>query len=878
MRIGGPVSVAAFIAILILGVLIRTSSWQHVAILTPSIFAIAAFADIATAIVLLRLRRYTPAKVSTYVLAGIYGFSAFIAAMRLLMTSVDPSDPPPLHGDAQSLSYLYVGWKVATALGAIAYGALRRSRADERLRFGGVAWTAAAWIGSAVVILALSFGWASRLPALQHDTIFTATYRFVYTPAIALMCGAAAIWVLRIRNGTEIDHAFAYSVLAIAFEAVLTSIGGERYSGPWYLSRLLFVGTAILVMIAAIHMLLRSREQLHETKEELIKTERESAHHAERIRSLWQIASSQSRTSDARITAILDLGARTIRPELALSAYVSHVDGDTLVIDAAGSAAWIPESRGLAGSLESLLQAGNRTVGWPDLQPFVDAGHLRADLGWRSCVGTPIRIGPHLYFLVFCSEAPLATPFTDDDFAYLDVLAAFVGHQFVNQQQRERIRYQIEHDSLTGLISRAPFRARLRDASQSPAPFAVALVDIDRFRSINESAGHLMGDEILVEVATTLDALDARDLVARLSGDRFGIVIPDIGDGSSRERIAAYAELFRRPFHTGDREGTRMMSLTASIGSALFPADGRTPDDLMSSAEVALDAAKARGGDSIVHFEAPMTASRTARALKVAELSHAIDHGDLVLAYQPTFDLDGCRTTGAEALVRWNHPQRGLIGPADFIPFAERHGLIGRLSRWVIDRVIADFATLPALPPDFRCFVNLASAQVDDLAFIGELESRLRICPRIAAHLGVEITETTAMINTASSMYALDRFHQLGLKIAIDDFGTGYSSLSYLKRLPVDIIKIDRSFVTGLPGDAKDAALCELLLQVAHRFGITALAEGIENAAQLEWLRARGCDSGQGYFVAKPMPFRDLAERLRPLTPAYPEVSLHDAG
>jgi diguanylate cyclase (GGDEF)-like protein len=746
------------------------------------------------------------------------------------------------------------------------------------LTAGGVAWTAIGWISFVTAIFGLSFGLSGHLPTMIDGTTVTPLYRFTYSPLVALFSAAAGLWVLRLRNATEIDHAFGYSVLAIAVESVLTAMGSERFSGLWYLSRLLFVGTAILVMITAIHMLLRSREQLQETSERLRMSERESAHHAERIRSLWQISSNQSRTSEARIRAILELGAQTIRPEIVLNGYVSHLDGETVVIDAAIDTVRDEGRSPFARSLESLLQAKGRSAGWADLQPFLDSGKLEAGTSVRSCAGTPFRIGSHLHFLVFCSDEPLDAPFTDDDFAYIDVLAAFVGHQFVSIQQRERIRYQIEHDHLTGLISRPPFRAKLRELSQDTSPFALILVDIDRFRAINESAGHLMGDEVLVEVATALDALDDRDLVARLYGDRFAIIMRDIDDRSRLERIAAYAELFRHPFHTGDREGTRMLSLTASIGTALYPADGQSPDDLLSSAEVALDTAKQRGGDVVVHFEAQMTESRLQRSLKVTELAHAIDRGELTLAYQPTFDLAGRRISGAEALVRWNHPTRGLIPPNDFITFAEQNGLIGRLSRWVVDRVITDLATLRALPAEFRCYVNLASAQVDDLAFIGELETRLRFSPRIARHLGVEITETTAMINTTSSMYALDRFRKLGLKIAIDDFGTGYSSLSYLKRLPVDIIKIDRSFVAGLPNDTKDVALCELLLQMAQRLEITALAEGIETEAQLAWLRARGCKFGQGYLVAKPMPFRELAERLRPLTPARSEVSLDDAG
>jgi EAL domain-containing protein (putative c-di-GMP-specific phosphodiesterase class I) len=204
----------------------------------------------------------------------------------------------------------------------------------------------------------------------------------------------------------------------------------------------------------------------------------------------------------------------------------------------------------------------------------------------------------------------------------------------------------------------------------------------------------------------------------------------------------------------------------------------------------------------------------------------------------------------------------GEIQPGEFIEFAERNGLIGRLSRWVMQRVISDLAQLPSLPAGFRCYFNLATAQIDDVAFIGELEARLRIAPHVAEHLGIEITETAAIHNTENTMYALERFRRLGLRIAIDDFGTGYSSLSYLKRLPVDMIKIDRSFINGLPSDAKDVALCEVLLQISDRFDLTVLAEGIETEGQLRWLTDHGCGFGQGYLVSRPAPFAMLAASL----------------
>jgi diguanylate cyclase (GGDEF)-like protein len=479
-------------------------------------------------------------------------------------------------------------------------------------------------------------------------------------------------------------------------------------------------------------------------------------------------------------------------------------------------------------------------------------------------IGTPVQIGRKTHFLVFGSRQAMDdAPFAEDDIAFVDVLAAFVAHRFSEAEQRERIQFQMEHDALTGMKNRTQFRLALRAEIAEGIPFALAYLDLDRFRGINEMAGNMIGDELLVEVGAGLGGIDPQDFVARTSGDGFAIILRGVASAhDAHVRLAPYVELFAHPFHTGDRDGTRVVSLTASFGVSRFPDDGRTVDDLLCSADVALDVAKERGGACVAYFDSGMSAHLEQRYLQTTELSDAIEQNQLTLHYQPTFALNTVGITGAEALVRWNHPTRGLLSPAEFVPFAERNGLIGRLTRWVFERTVTDLLRLPAIPDGFRCYFNLSTQQLDDLGFINEIEQRLRFLPRIACHLGVEITETAAITNTESSKFALERFRKLGLRIAIDDFGTGYSSLSYLKRLPIDVIKIDRSFVTGLPDDQRDADLCELLLQVTTRFGLVALAEGIESFAQLQWLRDHGCTYGQGYLIAKPLPFAEFAELL----------------
>jgi EAL domain-containing protein (putative c-di-GMP-specific phosphodiesterase class I) len=250
--------------------------------------------------------------------------------------------------------------------------------------------------------------------------------------------------------------------------------------------------------------------------------------------------------------------------------------------------------------------------------------------------------------------------------------------------------------------------------------------------------------------------------------------------------------------------------------------------------------------------------------MRVIELADAIAHDQLELDYQPTFDLATRRITGAEALVRWNHPERGRLPPSEFIGFAENNGLIAALSRWVFRRSVRDVLTLDA-PRGFRVYFNLAALMLDDIPFIAELRAALDADPRLVDMLGIEVTETAAMQNVERSMYTIDMFRKWGLTVAIDDFGTGYSSLSYLKRLTVDVIKIDRSFVMGLPDDERDGAITEMLLRITDRFGYATLAEGIETGEQAAWLLEHGCRYGQGFLLARPASIDILRALLEPM-------------
>jgi EAL domain-containing protein (putative c-di-GMP-specific phosphodiesterase class I) len=310
-----------------------------------------------------------------------------------------------------------------------------------------------------------------------------------------------------------------------------------------------------------------------------------------------------------------------------------------------------------------------------------------------------------------------------------------------------------------------------------------------------------------------------------------------------------------------------MLGIGASIGAARFPEHGKSVEDLMRRADVALTVAKSRGGSTTLQFERPMEAILEETHLRVVELQTAIAEDRLALVYQPTFDLQTRKIIGAEALVRWDHPERGRLLPAEFVGFAERNGLSGPLSEWVLRQVVRDLSSA-ALPPGVRVYFNLSAEMLDDIPFIAGLDETLRATPLLVEHLGIEVTETAAMQNVERSMHTIDLFRGWGLTVAIDDFGTGYSSLAYLKQLTVDVIKLDRSFVMGLPEDERDCALADMLLQITDRFGFATLAEGIETEAQALWLLDHGCRFGQGYLISEPHSFDVLLQRLGVLNAA----------
>jgi diguanylate cyclase (GGDEF)-like protein len=430
-------------------------------------------------------------------------------------------------------------------------------------------------------------------------------------------------------------------------------------------------------------------------------------------------------------------------------------------------------------------------------------------------------------------------------------------------RQIERIRYQAYHDELTGLPNRPRFRAgvaeAVEEAQRGRMTFAVLLVDLDRFKEVNDALGHDVGDELLVELGNRLrQALPENVLLTRLGGDEFGVVVPDATEPEAlwvAERLrTSIGELFVL-------DGLPV-AVEGSVGMVLCPDDGDDVDMLLRRADVAMYAAKERRL-GIARYEPSFETTSAERLALMAELGRALDEDELVLYLQPQARVADGEIVGAEALVRWFHPERGLILPGEFVPFAERTGLGRRLSRFVLEAAVEQLASWgDDRDAPRRLAVNLSMVDLLDLTLPDEVARLLSEAGVEAERLELEITEGVIMADPVRVGAVLERLREVGVKLAIDDFGTGYSSLAYLKSLPVDVIKIDRSFVSGMADEPRDAAVVRSAIELAHSLGLGVVAEGVEDDQTFAALRQLGCDVAQGYHIARPIPATELAGAL----------------
>ena len=425
------------------------------------------------------------------------------------------------------------------------------------------------------------------------------------------------------------------------------------------------------------------------------------------------------------------------------------------------------------------------------------------------------------------------------------------------RRTQARIAHMARHDGLTNLPNRYAFRERiqeaLNDAAANGSMLAVMCVDLDNFKGVNDSLGHPSGDALLCAAAERLArSVRETDMVARFGGDEFAILQPRITRLDDADRLAArLMDELRKPFLINGE----LVYATGSIGIAISPKHGNDPDVLQKNADMALYAAKAAGKRTYRFFESVMDERLTNRHVLERDLRRALAAEELELRYQPIVDLRTMRTTGLEALVRWNHPIYGDVPPSTFIPVAEDAGLINDIGRWVLSQACADAVRWPS---HLRVAVNLSVAQFTQGDIVEDIRAALSRVGLRPERLTVEITESLLLAESITTLDTLNRLKSLGVEIAMDDFGTGYSSLNYLRKYAFDRIKIDRDFVSTARHGDKNVAIIRAIVQLAQSLGMTTVAEGVETEDDLQMLLAAGCAEGQGFLFSRPVPRADV--------------------
>jgi diguanylate cyclase (GGDEF)-like protein/PAS domain S-box-containing protein len=430
------------------------------------------------------------------------------------------------------------------------------------------------------------------------------------------------------------------------------------------------------------------------------------------------------------------------------------------------------------------------------------------------------------------------------------------------KQSEERIAHLAHYDALTDLPNRVFFREQLEQALKRVRrgeKLAVLYLDLDKFKTVNDTLGHQGGDELLKMMAARLiGCLRETDIVARLGGDEFAIVQTAVtAAGDVTDLVKRIHEAIRKPCKPCGYQ----LAVDASIGIALAPDDGTEPDELLKNADMAMYGAKADGRGTYRYFEADMDARMKARRALENDLRQAVTCGEFELYYQPIVNIRSNRIVGCEALLRWHHPNRGMVSPADFIPIAEETGIINSLGEWVLRSACAEAVRWP---DDITVTVNVSPVQFKSENLVQVVINALAASGLAAQRLELEITESVLLRDDETTLLILQRLKTLGVRIAMDDFGTGYSSLNYLRRFPFDKVKIDRSFIKDVAEKDGSWSIVQAVVSIAKARSIVTTAEGVETETQLDLLRALDCTEMQGYLFSPPRPAAQIAKLLRP--------------
>jgi diguanylate cyclase (GGDEF)-like protein len=475
---------------------------------------------------------------------------------------------------------------------------------------------------------------------------------------------------------------------------------------------------------------------------------------------------------------------------------------------------------------------------------------------WRGVTGMITREATS--DLVLLALSPIVIVTAERSLLLLPVLLLPVLAVYRSALLSAEKEHQAMHDALTDLPNRLQFseiiERRLENARSKSTRGAVLLIDLDRFKEVNDTLGHQTGDALLCQIGPRLQPiLPEGGVIARLGGDEFLVMVPDVGADDALRIGEAIVGVLEPPFRLDEFN----LEVQASIGVAIFPDHGTSADVLIKNADIAMYFAKGRNsGIEIYNAEHDQNSRR--RLSLLSELRTALVNGEVVLYYQPKLDLSSGEVIGVEALVRWHHPLFGLIPPAEFVPFAEHTGLIRPLTSFVLRTAVMQARAWLDLGIDTAVAVNLSARSLHDGAISNEVAHLLMEFSLPANRLQLEITESSIMADPARAKRVLEDLDAMGLHLSIDDFGTGYSSLSYLQDLPVREVKIDKSFVTNVLENPRDRVIVRSTIDLARHLGLRSTAEGIESAAAQEWLALAGCDQGQGFHIAPPMPAEDV--------------------
>lgn len=491
-------------------------------------------------------------------------------------------------------------------------------------------------------------------------------------------------------------------------------------------------------------------------------------------------------------------------------------------------------------------------------------GQWRGEIWNRRRNGEIFPSWVNISAVPFSSAATLALPPSEQSKRISHYVAVFTEITELKLSE-ERLNYLAHHDPLTGLPNRLLFHDRLEQAvlqaQRNKFMVAVMFLDLDRFKIINDTLGHVIGDELLIAVAERLrHCARESDTVARLGGDEFAVIIPQIHSENDVELVAKkIINTLSSVFSVGGYE----VFITTSIGINLYPGIDNDSNKLLENADVAMYHAKQFGRNNYKFYSADMNAVAFERLMLETNLRRALERREFTLYYQPQIDVQSGHVNGVEALLRWQHPDLGLVSPLEFIPLLEETGLILPVGEWVIRTACKQIrAWLDAGFPPLTMAVNLSARQFRQPNLIEMIEQMLRDYDIPSGLLELELTESVMMDNVDESVATLRKLKELGLKIAIDDFGTGVSSLGYLKRLPIDTLKISHDFVLNLPIDTADASIASAVISLARNMQLSSVAEGVENQGQLDFLRDQDCERLQGFLFSRPIPSEQMTELL----------------